>query len=141
MNEELKPCPTCGKPPIQFGVLNAYRCEKCAKNSGWMSEKDWNTRPIEDGLRGEIKTLKEWPRCHIHDCDMHKTTASEQPWICPECELRGELETANTLLVECANRLVKTDETVEDKFIGRLITHTARFLKADSIAHREGEVK
>jgi hypothetical protein len=43
---ELKPCPFCGETPKQFGNTNAYRCEQCGKNSGWMSKDAWNTRSV-----------------------------------------------------------------------------------------------
>ena len=42
--EGLKPCEHCGKQPVRFGLADAYRCEPCMKNSGWMSKKDWNRR-------------------------------------------------------------------------------------------------
>jgi hypothetical protein len=52
---ELKPCPTCGNLPTRFSNTDAFRCEKCGKNSGFLSRKDWNTRPIEDSLGEELR--------------------------------------------------------------------------------------
>ena len=46
-NEELKPCPWCGEMPTVFGQTDAYRCEPCMKNQGWMSRRDWNRRSQE----------------------------------------------------------------------------------------------
>lgn len=48
-------------------------------------------RSEAERLEGENKKLREWPRCEIHDCDLHSTDAAEQPWICPECELNTEI--------------------------------------------------
>ena len=42
--EGLKPCEHCGKQPVKFGLADAYRCEPCMKNQGWMSRRDWNRR-------------------------------------------------------------------------------------------------
>ena len=55
---ELKPCPFCGKIPKRFGYANAYRCEQCSKNSGWMSRDDWNTRTPD--VAKLLEKLKEY---------------------------------------------------------------------------------
>ena len=59
-NEELKPCPWCGEMPTVFGQTDAYRCEPCMKNSGWMSKKDWNHRHAteEQGLREFLEEME-----------------------------------------------------------------------------------
>ena len=59
--EGLKPCEHCGKQPVRFGLADAYRCEPCMKNSGWMSKKDWNHRPAteEQGLREALEDMIE----------------------------------------------------------------------------------
>lgn len=42
--KELLPCPFHGGQPEQFKYMDAFRCDDCAANQGWLSKKEWNTR-------------------------------------------------------------------------------------------------
>lgn len=59
MSEELRPCPLCGAMPDK--LRTGYMCSTlgCALQEHTVSEKEWNTRPIEDGLQAENERLKE----------------------------------------------------------------------------------
>ena len=67
--EGLKPCEHCGKQPVRFGLADAYRCEPCMKNSGWMSKKDWNHRLAteEQRLRELLQELWDWKESDLVD--------------------------------------------------------------------------
>ena len=81
MNEELRPCPFCGKENTVAGSTERmilgwwYACEDCFENrKGGVYEDRWNTRPIEDALNARIAELE-----------------AERRWIpvserLPECE-------------------------------------------------------
>ena len=55
---ELKPCPLCGAMPEK--LRTGYMCSTlgCALQENTVSEKEWNTRPIEDALNKRIAELK-----------------------------------------------------------------------------------
>lgn len=72
---ELKPCPFCGSEAITTAFFDAddfdyipievndndaeVTCEneRCI-NGWWLTQKEWNTRPIEDALNARIAELK-----------------------------------------------------------------------------------
>lgn len=62
MSEELRPCPFCGAMPEK--LRTGYMCSTlgCALQENTVSEKEWNTRPIEDALRARIAELEEKQR-------------------------------------------------------------------------------
>ncbi len=55
---ELKPCPFCGAMPEK--LRTGYMCSTlgCALQENTVSEKEWNTRPIEDALTARIAELE-----------------------------------------------------------------------------------
>ena len=59
MNEELRPCPFCGAMPEK--LRTGYMCSTlgCALQENTVSEKEWNTRPIEDALNARIAELEK----------------------------------------------------------------------------------
>lgn len=57
--EGLKPCEHCGKQPVRFGLADAYRCEPCMKNSGWMSKKDWNHRRSQEAPVAQVEVYRK----------------------------------------------------------------------------------
>jgi len=59
MNEELRPCPFCGAMPEK--LRTGYMCSTlgCALQENTVSEKEWNTRPIEDELQSRIAELEK----------------------------------------------------------------------------------
>lgn len=48
---DLKPCPWCNKEPFS-DTNGGFWCNDCA---GTKSEKDWNSRPIEDRMRAALE--------------------------------------------------------------------------------------
>ena len=48
---ELKPCPFCGNKVIITRTDEGHTCNRCGSVGYW----DWNTRPIEDELRAELR--------------------------------------------------------------------------------------
>lgn len=58
MSEELRPCPLCGAMPDK--LRTGYMCSTlgCALQENTVSEKEWNTRPIEDTLQSRIANLE-----------------------------------------------------------------------------------
>ncbi len=52
---ELKPCPFCGKEPLESsdGLLI------CEGHTKWGSRFEWNSRPIENELEAEIVRLEK----------------------------------------------------------------------------------
>lgn len=62
--DELQPCPFCGNKAYYSdigGFEHHAGCDnsKCHQSlSGYVDERDWNTRPIEDKLRSENESLK-----------------------------------------------------------------------------------
>ena len=59
MSEELRPCPFCGAMPEK--LRTGYMCSTlgCALQENTVSEKEWNTRPIEDELQSRIAELEK----------------------------------------------------------------------------------
>ena len=59
MSEQLKPCPLCGAMPDK--LLTGYMCSTlgCALQENTVSEKEWNTRPIEDALNARNAELEK----------------------------------------------------------------------------------
>ena len=59
MSEELRPCPFCGAMPDK--LRTGYMCSTlgCALQENTVSEKEWNTRPIEDALNARIAELEK----------------------------------------------------------------------------------
>lgn len=59
MSEQLKPCPLCGAMPDK--LRTGYMCSTlgCALQENTVSEKDWNTRPIEDALNARNAELEK----------------------------------------------------------------------------------
>ena len=59
MTEELRPCPFCGAMPEK--LRTGYMCSTlgCALQENTVSEKEWNTRPIEDELQSRIAELEK----------------------------------------------------------------------------------
>jgi len=64
MNEELKPCPFCGKHNLASFLTDNWGtivyCIDCYENTSnnctaRADALDWNTRPIEDELRVELE--------------------------------------------------------------------------------------
>ena len=110
MNEEPRACPFCGKPP-QGNNWHTYGknpkdemryfcatvgCPNALKKAVTLDE--WNTRPIEDGLRAELAASQaEVERLRDglawHHCDTHGAI-DPVAWGCPECvrELRAVVE-------------------------------------------------
>jgi hypothetical protein len=65
MPDELLPCPFCGKPPIFLEHENlggAVECSThwgCPMSAGWTPVEQWNTRPLETALAGEVARLHD----------------------------------------------------------------------------------
>ena len=74
MSEELKPCPFCGTSVVGIEYDGLYRWVECGNmdcnaagkvfafltdvgNADHIVANNWNTRPIEDGLRAELARL------------------------------------------------------------------------------------
>ncbi len=60
--EQLKPCPFCGAPGQYYSELTTRPMAICTnpKCDGALYEIEiWQSRPIEDALRGEIVRLRE----------------------------------------------------------------------------------
>lgn len=74
---ELKPCPFCGEIPTKIEatrsrpaeVLCANMAANCiaSRASGYIEQ--WNTRPIEDGLRARVAELEAVLKAAIDHCD------------------------------------------------------------------------
>jgi hypothetical protein len=61
MSEELKACPFCGEEAILTKSGHGYLVY-CSNCDGWEPEenraiKSWNTRPLEDALRKQLKEM------------------------------------------------------------------------------------
>jgi len=54
MSEKLRPCPFCGKEPINDGLFKTTNCDNCDIT---LFVEDWNTRPIEDEQAKLIEEL------------------------------------------------------------------------------------
>ena len=61
---ELKSCPFCGNEPVVEGNLVACNNLNCPTHDNYWTDPmiftcdQWNTRPIEDGLRARIAELE-----------------------------------------------------------------------------------
>jgi hypothetical protein len=56
----LKPCPFCGGSPYPYEVVPSTFCEgENCSNKTLIPVKEWNARPIEDALSGQVKALQE----------------------------------------------------------------------------------
>jgi Lar family restriction alleviation protein len=86
--EELKPCPFCSKSDVTtqltedpgYESLWSVYCRDCGAEGESSSTKShavkmWNTRPIEDKLRGELETMKEAYRIVSRTNDENATVA------------------------------------------------------------------
>lgn len=82
MNDELEPCPNCGKMKITTAFVDLCgdglfraRCPNCGLTQPVGFEKRenavirWNTRPIEDELLRERDEAREWARQMKRDRD------------------------------------------------------------------------
>ena len=61
MNEELKPCPFCGRSDVIFNQdTDIVHCRWCGGvyDSLFLCDASWNTRPIEDALNARIAELE-----------------------------------------------------------------------------------
>lgn len=70
MTEQLKPCPWCGSAAVGIAheVVDGIVCDGCGfywsfddygSDAAGEVSAQWNTRPIEDGLRAMLREL-EW---------------------------------------------------------------------------------
>ena len=89
MNEELRPCPFCGRQPYESGGYVSCHTELCLANADYHepaigSITDWNTRPIEDALNRRIAELE-----------------AAQRWIPVSERLPEEDTDGNTLMAIC----------------------------------------
>lgn len=108
MSEELKPCPFCESEAELLKDSSVVECSQHFHDA--LSIEEWNTRPIEDKLRAELKESR----------DLHDKTINANITLCAEnkklTDLGENLPSYLHQLVRSDNdRLNKENERLKER--------------------------